>query len=73
MLVRDIEDVRHLIDVGRNFRDVDRKAEQVERMRDGEQNADAVLRVDLDDRKIVRRHIVDLNRRRYLGRALLEE
>ena len=51
-LVRDVKNIRHLIDVGGNLRDMDRQAELVQLVSDVEQHADPIIGENFDNIKL---------------------
>ena len=72
-LVGDVENIRHLIDVGRYLCHVDRQTELVQRVGDRKQDADPIFRENFQDGEIVRRLVIHLDDRRHFRHMALQE
>src|SRR5205814_4472798 len=69
----DIEHIGDLIDVRRYLGDVNGEAETMQRMRDREENSDAIGGKDLHNREVVRCFVVNLNGGGNFRRAFLQK
>jgi len=60
-LVGDVKNIRYLVHIGGNLRDVNRESQTIEIVRDRKKNADAILGKYLDDGEIVGGLVVDID------------
>ena len=73
LFVGHVKNVRHLIDIGRYLGQVDSDPELMHSVGDREENPNAILGVYLNNGKLIRGLIVDVNNRGDFGRPLLKE